>query len=461
MNSAVRRLLFFFFSIAAFSACQDPTDIGLNLQKDEDLIGTTFIELPVNTGTVLLNDSILSYRQIPLIGQYTDPALGAVKSTAFTEFGIAGSDLTFGVNAQAVSMELTLDYSGVYGNAGSNNLTLSVHRLTEGFNDRTSYFTNSALPYESTPLGTATITPKMLKKANSSTDSTSAENKIKIALNLDFANSILAQRTFASQESFANFVRGLAIVPSNGTSSNLLFLNYAADTSKITLTYKLNGSEELLKYTFRFNYSDVRYFNRVVADRAGTAVETLQNKGDFVAASETGGESYIQANTALLTKVVIPELARLKEQIGNVIINRAELVLPIKDASRTGYLTAPPQLVLYRTNNNNRIARNTNGEQLTVQGDRYSLQTSTNYPAVLSIPAKKELYTVNITSYVQALMLGDVPNNELLVGAASVTSSSTTQGALTVSLQPLPYRTIITNTPTQPAKLLIYYSKLN
>ncbi len=457
MNLAVRRFFLFFFSVAAFSACQEPTDIGLELQ-DENLIGTSYTDtLTIETGTVLLPDSIVSYRRPPVVGQYADPALGTVSATTFTEVGIAGNNLSFGTDVVVDSMVMTLEYAGLYGTT-DNRLTLSVHQLAQGFDDRTSYFTNSQLPYNETALGTTTFVPGLVKKKNSTADSTVAQNKVRVRLDNAFASQIVSQAPYASQESFVNQINGLAIVP-QGEPSRLLFLNYAADTSKITLYYKQNGSTEQLRYAFKFNFADISYFNRVTADRTGTAIAALQEKRDYLPAAGTGDESFVQAATQLYTKIRIPHLAKLREQQGNIIINRAELILPIKNASRTDYLSAPPQMVLYRTNNNNQILKNVGGVSLTVQANRYTSQAGTGSPAVASIPSGKDYYTVNITSYIQAAILGTVPNNELLMSAASVSTGS--DNSTTVSTEPVPYRTIISNTPARPVKLVLYYSNVH
>ncbi|WP_242926329.1 DUF4270 domain-containing protein [Pontibacter vulgaris] len=458
MNLAVRRFLLFFFSIAALTACEDAKDIGIELQ-DENQIGTDYTDtLTINTGTVLLNDSILSFKASPaLVGKYNDPVLGSVSANNFTELGLGTSNLKFGDNPVADSLVLTLDYNLIYGNKTAP-LTLNVYQLTEGFQEKATYFTNSNLAYESSPIGSKTFVPQLIKIKKNNVEVDSAV-LVKIKFDQAFLQKIVAESDkdpLKTQANFNNFLKGIALVAADNAGSIVGFNMTSANTSFI-LYYK-NGTEQK-KHSFTFNRDIVRSFNRVTGNRTGTSVESLQNKGDFKAASETGGESYIQTNTQLLTKLTIPYLKEFKEAKGNIIINRAELIVPIKKSSAST-LTAPPQLVMYETNSKNEIIRNAAGTPTSVQLSRSSGLNGTAYPAVLTIPASKEYYTVNVTPYIQAILLGNKQNNGILLAPANVVATGNL-GQSQIQTESRPYRAIISNTGTDKAKLLLYYSKLN
>ncbi|MFD2513932.1 DUF4270 family protein [Pontibacter locisalis] len=459
MNLAVRRFLLFFFSIATLASCEDPTDIGIDLQ-DENQIGTNFTDtISINTGTVLLTDSTLSFKVPPAqAGILADPVLGTLKATTFTEVSLGGMDVKFGENPVADSLVLTLDYSQIFGDK-TKPLTLNVYRLTEGFDEKSSYFTNSSLEKQATPLGSATLVPKILEKKKSFADSTTAERLVKIRFNQDFVNELVAQAgtgNLVTQETFESFLKGLAIAPA-GDPASVLALNLAADSTKLVLHYK-NGAEKK-KHIFRFAHSGaISYFTKFEGNRAGTAVAELDQNTEFLPASQTGGESYIQNNTQLLTKLIFPHLEKFKEENKNIVINRAELIVPVKPAS-TSFLPAPPQLVLYQTNNTNRILKNRSGNPLAVQQNRVGALESTAFPSPLIYDAKRDRYTIDITSYFQAMLLDKKPNDGLLLAPANVAASQS--GSFQITPEIRPYRTIISNTPSNKVKLVVYYSKLN
>ncbi|MEJ8802524.1 DUF4270 domain-containing protein [Pontibacter sp. H249] len=459
MNLAVRRFLLFFFSIATLASCDDPTDIGIDLQ-DENLIGTNFTDtITINTGTVLLTDSILSFRTAPAqVGYLADPVLGTLKATTYTEVALNGTDVKFGENPQVDSMVLTLDYSFIYGNKTAP-LKLNVFRLTEGFQEKASYFTNTTLAKQEAPLGSTTLVPLLYeKKKQFDVDSTAAKRLVKIKLPQSLINEFVAQSgndPLKSQANFKAFFKGLAIAPA-GEPSSILALNLAADSSKIVMHYK-NGADKK-KHTFRLSGSAVNYFTNFEGNRAGTAVAELSQNGDFIPATEgNGNESYIQNNTQLLTKLTLPYLENFREAAGTIIINRAELIVPVKAAS-TGAFSAPPQLLLYQTNNTNRILKDGSGNALTVQQNGVGQINSTAFPAALTFDNKRNRYALNITSYFQAMLLGKKPNNGLLLAPAVVTNS---QSGTSVASDIRPFRAIISNAGDSKVQLVVYYSKLD
>ncbi|MDX5422566.1 MAG: DUF4270 domain-containing protein [Hymenobacteraceae bacterium] len=459
MNLAARRLFVFFFSLAILASCEDPTDIGIELQ-DENQIGTDYTDtITINTGTVLLNDSIVSYKVSPvLVGAYADPVLGSIKASAFTEVSLGGTNVKFGDNPVADSLVLTLDYNAIYGDR-TKPLTVNVHRLTEGFDEKSSYFTNSSLAYEATPLGSATVMPKLYEKAKTFEDSTAARNLVKVRISADFMNQLVAQSgqaPLATQQAFTNFLRGLAIVPVNEPASALA-LNMTSDSTKLVLHYR-NGADKK-KHTFGLaRTSSIDYFTRIEADRTGSAVAELNEKGDFVPSSQTGGESYVQSNTQLLTKLTFPYLQQFKEASGNIIINRAQLIVPVKPSTSSN-IAPPPQLVAYQTNNSNMILRSRSGAPLAVQQNRVGAVESTAFPSALIYDPKRSHYTLDMTAHFQAMVLGQKPNQGLLLAPASVVAASS--GALQIVQDTRPYRAILSNTEANQVKLVLYYSKLN
>ena len=460
MNLAARRLLLFFFSIVTLASCEDTTDIGIDLE-DENQLGTEFTDtITINTGTVLLPDSILSFRTTPAqVGFLADPVLGTLKATTYTEVALGGTDVSFGENPQVDSMVLTMDYSAIYGNKNKP-LTINVFRLTEAFQEKASYFTTTKMATESNPLASTTLVPLLFeKKRVFDVDSTAAKRLIKVRLPRTLIDEFVAQSgkdPLKTQANFEAFFKGLALVPS-GEAASILALNLASDSTKIVMHYK-NGNDKK-KHTFRFNTSAVSHFTNFEGNRAGTTVASLTKKGDFIPARQTGNESYIQNNTQLVTKLTMPYLQKFKQATGNIVINRAELIIPVK-ANSTSAIPTPPQLVLYQTNSTNRILKDARNNPLTVQDSNLGTVNGTVFPAALSYNSEKNRYTLNITSYFQALLLDKKPNDGLLLVPATVSPDQST-GGFAISHDIRSFRTIISNTANSKVKVVVYYTKLN
>lgn len=457
MNSAARRLFFFFFSFTALTACEDPKDIGIDLQ-DENLIGTQFVDtLTIRTGTVLHGDSILSYRSsTALVGQYADPVLGTVRSVAFAEVSLNGTNVTLGENVTADSLVLTLDYGFKYADT-LKTMQLNVHRLTSAFDERTSYYTNTPFSYDPNPIGTKTFQPRV-EMVNKDDKPTKTTRLVKVKLSNELASNFVAQSgqsTFANQANFLNYFKGIALAVPEDENGSLVGFTLNSTSTNLVLYYKKGDGTQ---GTHTFLLGTGGYFSQITSNRAGTGIAELEDKGDFKPASETGEDSYVQGGTQLLTKLTFPYLTQLKETQGNIIINRAELIVPVKAASTGNNLPVPPQVVLYETNDANQILRDQTGRPRAVQQDGvHPLRTEA--PAVMRFNRKngKEYYNLNVTSYVQGVMMGIKPNTGLMLGAAIVSTSNNTT---TLRPEMLPYRAIITNNDANPVKLMIYYSKL-
>lgn len=475
MNLAVRRFILFFFSIATLTACEDPTGIGLNLQ-DDNQIGANYTDtLTINTGTVLLADSILSFRQERgLVGFMADPYLGTVRASYFTEVGLGGSDLKFGETPVADSLVLTLDYNFLYPRKKNTlPITLNVHKLTEGFQEKVSYFTNSQpLAYQNTPVGSITITPIIERHKLSNGSLADSARLIRIKLSAQLANEIIeqsGQAALASQTNFANFLKGFAFVAEGNTPSTIIgintFPNSVIKSNQTALTLYYKDGDDAKSHTFSLNGNMVKNFSRITADRTGTAISELQTKGQYISSEQTGGESYVQSSTRLLTKLTIPHLKKLKEKHGDFVLNRAELIVPVKEGTiihdDTMFLEyAPPvQLVMYETNSTNRILKTADGTPRTVQLDLTTSSNSYNYPAALNFIVQKDHYSVNITSYVQAILQDKKPNEGILLAPANLNTAS--NGITQVIPDTRPLRAILSNTETRGVKLRIYFSKLN
>ncbi|PKV67157.1 DUF4270 domain-containing protein [Pontibacter ramchanderi] len=458
MNSAARRLFLFFFSFAALTACEDPKDIGLELQ-DENLIGTEFTDtLTIQTGTVFQGDSIVSFRtQPPLLGQYIDPVLGKVRASTITEVSLNGSSLNFGAGARADSLVLTLDYSFKYADT-LKAMQVNVHRVTGTFDERTSYFTTTPFAYNAEPVGSKAFLPRIDTETTNGV-TTKKTRLLKVKLSQELANEFMAQSGqagLASQAGFENFFKGIALTVPEGENASIIGLTLNSTNSSLALHYT-TAEGTARQHNFLLGSGD--YFTQLTSDRTGTAVAALQANGSFVPATETGGDSYVQSGTQLLTKITIPHLDKFKDLPGNRIINRAELIIPIKAASAANNLTRPQQLALYETNNANQFLRDIAGNLRAVQQDGIN-PLFTTYPALVASSRKNgvDYYTMNVTSYLQGVMMGMKPNNGLMLGAVSSTSNS--DRTVTIRPELRPYRAIVTNNEANPVKLLIYYSKL-
>src|SRR4051812_25928448 len=109
INSYILSLLF----LLTLVSCEKPSDIGLGLQTENNLVGTTLEKMKVEAGTVVQPDSILAFKNKPiLVGKATDGEFGTVTAAHYSEVSLNGTGVGFDINpgSQADSMVLVLPY---------------------------------------------------------------------------------------------------------------------------------------------------------------------------------------------------------------------------------------------------------------------------------------------------------------------------------------------------------------
>ncbi|WP_207433767.1 DUF4270 family protein [Sabulibacter ruber] len=419
-----------FLSSFFFTACEDPTAIGLELQEPGTQIGTSYTDTAtVSASTVLLKDSIFALGASRVqVGTMTDPNFGTVTARTFAEFG----PLAFPTHADSIdvtkgadSLIINLDYNYAIGTT-SQPTTINVHRLTEGFRDDDTYFSTRKLAYNNTTVGSVTFLPQpdaTYKNPNDTSQTLPVLIRIKITGN--YANEVLqALAQTSTVDNFVTAVKGLTFSPEEGSSSSIIGFLPMSTYTTLTLHYK--SKKNIAKVT-GFVFTD-RYYNQIEADRTGTPLASLTANGNTLSSLEAGNRTFLQAGTGLMTKINMPYLANFRKSLTgenqHLAINKAELIIPLVEST---VLTAkdsamlPSVISVVEATASNRIA--------TTQGVPNSLVAEgTTQRATLQYRGKAGgyVYVVNITSYIQNLLYNRMNNNGLILLPSEINSNVST-----------------------------------
>ncbi|ALI98960.1 DUF4270 family protein [Rufibacter tibetensis] len=430
-KAAAVLFIFSFF----FSACDDPTAIGLELQEPGTQIGTSYTDTAtIKASTVLLKDSIVGLGATRVqVGRITDGTFGTVTARTFGEFApmtLPAHPDSIDATRGADSLIINLDYNYAFGDR-SKNIKLNVHRLTEAFRDDDTYFTSRRLTYNETPVGSVTFLPQPDATYKSPTDtSQSLPVLIRIKITGNFANDVLqALAQNSASQPFINTIRGLVIEPAPGTEGQGTMIGFLPTSTSTTLALHYKSKKNLAKVT-TFMFTD-RYFNQIEANRNGTGLATLQNNGATLSSEAAGNRTYLQAGTGLVTKIDLPHISYFREkdpieaartgkkQDQNLAVNKAELIIPLINGADS--LSLPPVITVVEATRSNRIAMQ--------QGVPSALVAEgSNVPATLQYRGKNGgyVYVVNITSYIQNLLYNRRENNGLILLPSNVTSTVST-----------------------------------
>lgn len=432
MNLLIKRIAFIALFLPIFS-CEDPKDIGLDLEPQKDNFGVLFTEdLTIQTSTVLVDSVRTNSSPYFLVGRYQDPQLGTVTAQSFLQVRF-GAAFDLGSTATVDYAELILDYEYDYGNTGQPQ-TLSVHRLTDSLR-RKVYYNYEKLNFSPVAIGTQTFV------ANTKRDT------LKIRLDDAIANELMSFSGKTEQE-FLNAFYGFTLVGGENDNGAVIAPTVTANNtaSVLRLYYKNSGSATQNTYDF---FLDGLNFNHIRSDRTGL-LANLQNPYDSLPSGTTGGQSYVQAGIGLMTKIEFPDIQKLKEK-GIVGINHAELVVrPVTGTIANG-MNTPQALVLYQVGLDNKIYRDTTLGYVPLLKDFTGNANYTPYD-----PSKKQ-YTFLINQYITALLNGTANTKGLFI---SVPSASLQLGI--PSFERSVDRIILgDNKNPEPIKLRVYYTLVN
>lgn len=418
--------------ITLFTSCQ--TD---NLEGDF-VVGSDYLSinnkvllidtLTVEVSTINFDSLITSNQSRLLIGNYTDPILGKVKSESYFELtpdnyviGSNNSD-TETVNYVFDSIAMILRYDRYYYGDTTKVQTINIHQLTQKVKpnvDDDSFYNNSALSYDSKSIGSRTFYPKPIGKdsVNIQMDATFGKNLFEKLKNNEFTN----------VDDFNDYFKGIVIKPSTANFSNVI--GYTTG-SVIRLYYKQTHSNSEDTYTKDFTIADLtKQFNNISLDKTGTILQNLPDSRGKLLSASTNNSSFIQSGTGLACRVDFPFIKQLKYISEKGVIVDAELIIkPIKNSASALY-PIKDSLQVYECDHLNRISKiltNSDGSQMLAKlnttpdefnenlGYKINIGSFLNQEMLKTSGTKSSLIFTfpNIAKGVNRIVLGNQKNTE-------------------------------------------------
>ncbi len=347
--------------VAGVLACEEPKEIGLSPTTP---VGVLYTDTLTITRETILLDSVRSNDQSTLlVGRYTDPVFGKIQAKAFVQSRLA-TDFVVNDTLTNVatlpnrivydSTRLVLDLNGAWYGDTTLRQEIQLFRLTDSLRQAQSYDISSVVGSEATPLARQSILARPTAR-----DSVPA----RFPLPDDYGKQILAVANtdagkVANNAAFQAQFRSGLLLTSNATAQAAI-LGYSPGQiqsstiygSYIAVYYHVQGEKSRRT---QFLLLNGKRFNQITADRSGTSLARLQ-KGMPLPAAATGGFTYSQPATGVITKLSFPTLKNLSPG-GRVAINRADLI--ITPTIPTNLLfTNPGLLALAEVNEKNQLRR--------------------------------------------------------------------------------------------------------
>ncbi len=490
-------------------ACESPNEIGLEVLPGDVPAGATLVEYPgTRLATVAYTDSLLTAnRDNLLVGRLVDGTVGATTAEAYVQAELdpatpnpnAPLPATGIIDSLVFQMPYTNFNGSAYAQEPARRLRIQLRVLTESLAaDRSYYGDSPALP-TGPVVGETTFTNRYIYTYDSLRvlknrvrtgdlakdtatmkiplgDTTrSAALPLRMALHRTPAGMELARQlyaaigtpTLASLTAIQAVLKGFAIVPAAGSEGAIVNFNPYANGLQLALYYRptSNDSTKIFRFVVGGDSKELprkRFFNRLTTDFSlGTALRALTTAGtDSVLVTAPESVSYVQGGVELGTQLLLPDLAALKALKGRILINRAELYVPIKRYT-TGVYGLPANLYAYQIDNRGRLLR-TNGAFRTVQNEGANPK-GTGSAAPLIFDASQNAFRGLLTGWVQAYIDGRLPDERaagLVLRPTLPTILSSSAGVPSAARVLNVNRALIDAAPGQ-IRLKVYYSTLN
>ena len=397
-------------SITVFSACEDPSSIGLELDPNSNQIGVFYQEIPL-TALVVRQDSVLTTNREALVfgGDISD-FFGKTEATAYSRLLFNRDLIRPGANATLDSVRFNFNFRAVNGDDLSQSKTIKVHKLKEQIRD-INYYSFNSLEFEEEPIFSSSFN---FANRQDTLVFTKLENN-------SFANELFEAikdgAILRDNFTFREFVPGIAfkgdptenvsyhLIPSTNTGFVFFFRN-EGDTISRSFTVATG-----------VNFNSARHFNQITVDPTGTPTEAVTE--NFVA-YDLGGLAGSKNNTGLVVKLDMSPLDAFLDTLRNVTFN--QVILELGPMKRNVATNRPPQLLqMFFTNETNRKLMGEGGAFAVQSDNRPQFNEETGQPVVGDFPAflthdrEKNIYTQSITSHVSAVYRGNIQRRDFIL----------------------------------------------
>lgn len=285
-----------------------------------------------------------------LVGRYTDPYFGEVRSTAYAQF--VPSSYYIDTDAVFDSIVLNLKYDGYFYNDTLLTKTINVQQLTKELRYKTTqtdFYNTSSIEASSEIIGTKTFTPYIGK------------DSITIRLNDAFGSDLFAKirrGVVNDVDQLTDYFKGLKISSSDTEDASIIGFNVANCYLRFYYsypgdqTYDADNHYDFVYYSTTIN----KFFNHIEGNRASTVLSGLSGTRQEIASTSAGNRTFIQSGTGITTKVKMPSLSNIymiNENKGEVFSAKLKMKLNNSYYSNKQYVS--DSLAVYVVNQNNEL----------------------------------------------------------------------------------------------------------
>jgi len=399
----------FLILILIFFSCEDPGEVGLDLNNPNSLT-VGFKELSLESSMVNIDSMQTSNQRVLLAGTYDDPIFGKVSTTGYMQMFF---DEFFEVpaNAQFDSLTLSLKYNYLYGINISDPKTYNIYKLADSLHFSRVYNNFESVPFE-----------QQIGEGNVILDEDDGEDgEIKFKLfdsyGLELFNLIMDSTSFVfdSQANFLEYFNGIAVT---GGETNDIVMGIDPEdlATKMVLHYHFFDAEnDTLPRQIDFTGGSLVRFNQILTDKSqtifanNTSQEEEFNVDNFI---------YHHGASGLFPKIDLSRVIEFADSLGPAIITKAELV--IENFEISGDFLKPPEINLfYLTDSTNTFSESAAvgfASSIQIQ-DQFALIVPLNgdRPLVVEYDPIDNSMRAEITLYIRNMLDGIITQKDFFI----------------------------------------------
>ncbi|HEU4716412.1 MAG TPA: DUF4270 family protein [Bacteroidia bacterium] len=382
------------------ASCKKDTDIGANLQPQNELINLLTTDTTSLLTYTVPEDSVRSDKSPTVqLGCLNDGNFGKTTASLFSQFVIPNNltDINFGTGAAVDSLVLYMRYDFDYYGDTMTTQTFNVYQMQDSISWDSAYYSNQRKSCFPGSIGSASFLPTPRSKSVVEGDTVSGVLRIPIsnAWAQNFIN-WAAGGNMHSNSTLLQVFYGLWIVPDSNLASGGALLRFTPQDTLTGLKMYYHNSTDTASFTFAINAGTAYYsyfqhnFNGISS--SSPLYNQLHNPG-----ANSDPEVYIQSAAGLKTKIEFPFLSDWMSSTAPIAVNKAELIIKADPTQASNDLPINKQLYLV---------------YLDSAGNSYVLpdmfENSTYYGG--SVITTTSEYHINLARYFQEIVTGRTGN---------------------------------------------------
>ena len=323
-------------------SCEQEGDFS-PIDDGSDIEVLSIDTLTLEISTVYLDSIITQNSGSVLIGNTFSEELGHLSSTGYMQF-VPGSTILPDDEDTYDSLGLTIyPYRNTFGKGSQQKF--SIYRVKQDYEPADDFFYQfDKLEVFPAPIGNFTLD---LNEDDNDSIYISLDDALGLEL---FKEAQQSGSFFEDNDDFLDFFKGIAIIPDDASIPFASSIPFNSLNIRLELFYTRDQEEFTQEETIRFDLNpQATHFHHIDTDRQNTTLKNIETLGEL-SSRNANNKSFLQASSALVTRIRIPYLHKIEEAFPKFFIAFSSLIIEPVANSFDSDEPLPESLSLYYLN---------------------------------------------------------------------------------------------------------------